>query len=399
MLLPLALLLWWGLDRGEAAPEIHFSTVRLTTIQSTVLTNGKVEPAQWAAARVETAGVVRSIQVQRGEAVKAGQTLLSLDRTAAAAELAGALAREQEAEAENTSVRQGGKASQIADLDSRIATAEAAVQATQRAYDADRRLLEQQAVTKLQVQTEQDALERAKLQLQGLRDQRKALVTISDRAVAQAKLNDAQAAVASARRELAHGVVIAPISGTVYQFDLKVGAYLEPGQLVALIGDLDRVKVTVYVDEPDLGRIGLGMPVKITWDARPGQVWWGKVDKLPTEVVALQTRTVGEVSTVVSNPNHDLLPGVSVNAMIISQEQQNAPSIPKAALRTLNGRTGVFKLNGTSITWTPVQTGVSDINSVQILGGLSLGEHVADRAVQPPDAEIKNHMRVKPVFD
>jgi RND family efflux transporter MFP subunit len=399
LILPLALLLWWGLDRGEAAPEIHFSTVRLATIQSTVLTNGKVEPAQWAAARVETAGVVRSINIQRGQTVQAGQTLISLDTTAAAAELAGALARQQEAQAEIASVQHGGKAAQLADLDGRIATAAAAVESAQRTYDADRRLLQQQAATRFQVQNDSDALERARLQLQALKSQRRALVTSSDLAVAQAKLRDAEAAVASAKRQVGLGAVTAPISGTVYQFDLKVGAYLQPGDQVALIGNIDQMKVTVYVDEPDLGRIGLGMPVKITWDARPGQAWWGKIDKLPTEVVSLETRKVGEVTTMVSNPNHDLLPGVSLNATIISTVQNNAVSIPKAALRTINGVSGVFKLKGSSLEWTPIRTGVSDINNVQVLSGLKLGDKVADRAVEPADAEIKNHMRVKPVFD
>lgn len=399
LILPLALLLWWGLDRGEAAPQIHFSTVRLATVQSTVLTNGKVEPAQWAAARVETAGVVRAIDIQRGQIVQAGQTLISLDTTAAAAELAGALARQQEAQAEVASVQHGGKAAQLADLDGRIATAAAVVQSAQRTYDADHRLLQQQAATRLQVQNDSDMLERAKLQLQALRDQRKALVTSSDRAVAQAKLRDADAALASARRQVALGAIVAPISGTVYQFDLKVGAYLQPGDLVALIGNLSQMKVTVYVDEPDLGRIGLGMPVKITWDARPGQTWWGKIDKLPTEVVSLETRKVGEVTTMVGNPNHDLLPGVSVFATIISNVQKSVMSVPKAALRTINGVNGVFKLRGSSLEWTPIRTGVSDINNVQVLSGLRLGDRVADRAVEPADAEMTNHMRVKPVFD
>jgi HlyD family secretion protein len=398
LILPLALLLWWGLDRGEAAPEIHFSTVRLATIQSTVLTNGKVEPEQWAAARVETAGVVRAVNISRGQTVQAGQTLITLDTTAAEAELAGALARQQEAQAELYSVQHGGRAAQLADLDGRIATQTATLQSAQRVYDSDRRLLQQQAVTHLQVQSDSDALERAKLQLKALQEQRKALVTSSDRAVAEAKLRDAQAAVASAQRGVALGVVKAPISGVVYQFDLKIGAYLQPGYQVALVGNLDQMKVTVYVDEPDLGRIALGMSVKITWEARPGQIWWGKIDKLPTEVVALGTRTVGEVTTMVPNPSHDLLPGVSVDATIISTVQKDAVSIPKAALRTLNGVTGVFKLEGSSLVWTPIRTGVSDINNAQVLSGLKLGDKVADRAVEPADAEMKNHMRVKPVF-
>jgi multidrug efflux pump subunit AcrA (membrane-fusion protein) len=193
--------------------------------------------------------------------------------------------------------------------------------------------------------------------------------------------------------------VRAPLSGILYQFDLKVGAYLQPGDQVGLIGDLDKVKVTVYVDEPDLGRVGLNMPVSIIWDAKPGRKWWGRVNKLPTLVIALGTRTVGEVTTLVDNPDHDLLPGVTVTALVISQVVKDAVSIPKAALRSIRGVNGAFRLNDKSLVWTPVATGVSDVNDVQVVSGLEVGAQVADRVVEPNDAEIKNGMRVKPVFN
>jgi RND family efflux transporter MFP subunit len=217
--------------------------------------------------------------------------------------------------------------------------------------------------------------------------------------VAQARLQDAQAAVALAHHRLGLGDIKSPISGTLYQFDLKLGAYLQPGDIVGLIGNLDQVKVTVYVDEPDLGRVAEGMPVIITWDARPGQKWSGRVDKLPTEVTALGTRTVGEVTTIVDNPNHDLIPGVTVNATIVSKVVTDALAIPKAALRVIQGVNGVYKLEGDHLAWVPVQPGVSDINNVQILAGLKPGDRAADRVVEPSDAEIQNGMHVRPVFD
>ena len=212
-------------------------------------------------------------------------------------------------------------------------------------------------------------------------------------------MNDAQAAVQLAAQRLQYGVVRAPISGTLYQFDLKQGAYLQPGDLVGLVGVIDRVKVTVYVDEPELGRVGLGMPVTITWDALPGKQWNGRVDRLPSEIVALGTRTVGEVTTLVENPNHDLLPGVTVNISIISRVVNDATSIPKAALRSMHGEAGVYKLVGDHIQWTPVKAGASDINNVEIVSGLSTSDKVAVRVVEPLDAELKDAMRVKPEID
>jgi HlyD family secretion protein len=157
--------------------------------------------------------------------------------------------------------------------------------------------------------------------------------------------------------------------------------------------------VTVYVDEPDLGRVALNDPVTITWDARPGQKWRGRVNRLPTQVIALGTRTVGEVTTIVDNPNHDLLAGVTVNATIVSKVVNDALSIPKAALRSIRGASGVYKLKGDSILWTPVRTGVSDVNNVQIVSGLKRGDRVAERVLEPSDAEIRNGMRVHPVAE
>jgi len=398
-ILPLVILLWWGLNRRQSVPEVRVAQVDRLTIESTVPTNGKVEPVVWAAARAETAGVVRSVEVQRGQSVAAGQTLITLDTTAAQSDLAAALAREQEAHADLAAVNQGGRPASLANVNDEIESARAAVQVAQRNYDVNQRLYAQNAVTKLQVQDAQDALYKAKLQLAAYENQRKTLVTLSDRTIGEAKLRDAQAAVTLARNQLAKGAIVAPVAGVVYQFDLKVGAYLEPGQLVALVGRLDQVKVIVYVDEPDLGRVAEGMPVSISWDARPNQTWWGRVEKLPTEVIALNTRSVGEVTTVVDNPNDDLLPGVTVNVTIISQVVKNGLAIPKSALRNANGQSGAYKVEGDTVKWVKVTAGVSDVNNVQIVSGLKAGDRVLDRVVSPPDAEIQTGMRVRVAKD
>jgi HlyD family secretion protein len=399
LILPLLILAWWGWGHSESSPAVHFASVQRAPIESIVSTNGKVEPAEWAAARAQGAGVVQSIAVQRGQQVSAGQTLVTLDSVAAESALTEALARQQEAQAENMVLGQGGKAASLASLNDSIRAAEASVEVASRNYEALQRMARAQAATKLQVLEAKDTLERAKLQVTTLQNQKKTLVTQTDRSVSQAKLQDAESAVSLARHRVALATIQAPLSGTLYQFDLKKGAYLEPGGLVGLVGNLDQVKVAVYVDEPDLGRVALGMPVRITWDARPGLKWQGHVNKLPTEVVALGTRTVGEVSTEVDNPDHDLLPGVSVDATIVSKVVKDAVSIPKAALRSVRGANGVYKLAGNTLVWTPVSAGVSDVNNVQVVSGLKTGERVADRVVDPSDAELRDGLHVKALLN
>ena len=342
---------------------------------------------------------MQSVHIARGDQVKAGQPLVSLALTAAQAELAAALAKEKEAQVEAQTLGAGGKPATLSTVSSSISAAQNAVDVAQRNYDSYLRMQAQNAATKFQVMEAQDMLQRAKLQLAAAQGQKTTLVTTNDISVAKARYQDAQAEVASARHRLELGVIRAPMTGMVYQFDTKVGTYLQPGQLVATVGNLDQVKVLVYVDEPDLGRVAKQNKVVITWDARPGQKWNGVVDKLPTQVVALGTRTVGEVSTVVDNADHDLLPGVTVNATIISSTADNTVLMSKAGLRYLNGVAGAYKLAGDRIIWTPVKVGISDVNSVQLLSGLNPGDKVLDRVVEPTDAEIRNQMRVRAISD
>jgi RND family efflux transporter MFP subunit len=187
--------------------------------------------------------------------------------------------------------------------------------------------------------------------------------------------------------------VKAPVSGTVYQFDLKQGAFLNAGDAVASVGMLDRVDVTVYVDEPDLGRVMKGMPVTITWDALPGRQWNGTVDRTPTQIVPNGSRQVGEVICLIRNPDMDLLPGTNVNADIKSESIENALTIPKEAVRHESNQTGVFMLDGDRLVWRKIALGVNNTTRTQV-EGLKDGDTVA----LPTEKPLKAGMQVKPIF-
>jgi multidrug efflux pump subunit AcrA (membrane-fusion protein) len=184
------------------------------------------------------------------------------------------------------------------------------------------------------------------------------------------------------------------MDGTAYDFDLKVGAYLNPGDLVAKVGKLDRVRVTVYVDEPDVGKVHKGQAVIITWDALPGHQWKGEVDKLPTQVVPLGTRQVGEVDCIIQNPNRDLLPDANINADIQAAVIPSALVLPKEALRRQGSENGVFLLQGDRVAWRKVGLGVSSYTKSQILAGLEVGDAVALAS----EKALKGGMKVEAVI-
>jgi len=152
--------------------------------------------------------------------------------------------------------------------------------------------------------------------------------------------------------------------------------------------------VTVYVDEPDLEKVRKGEPVLITWDAMSGRQWKGTVDRLPTQVVPLGTRQVGEVGCVIENPDRDLLPNANITADIESTEVPNALALPKEAIRRQGPEIGVYLLQGDHITWRKIGLGVSSYTKSQVVSGLNEGDAVA----LPTEKPLKNGSRVAPVF-
>ncbi|MBV9398716.1 MAG: efflux RND transporter periplasmic adaptor subunit [Bryobacterales bacterium] len=374
-------------------PEISFARAVRENISSTVPTNGKVEPVVWAVARADRAGAVREIRIRRGEFVMQGAPLVELDTAEAQAERAAAESRILQIKAEMETLAKGGRSADLQEISSGVDRARLDLETAQKEYDALKRLEAKQAATRVEVTAAKERVDRAALQIKSLEAKKSSLVAAPDRASADARLQDAQAALKLAEDHLRQSIIRAPVEGTVYQFDLKPGAYLNVGDPVAYIGRLERVHVNVYVDEQDLGRVSKKMPVTITWDALPGRKWKGEVDQTPSQIVALGSRQVGEVVCLIENPDRDLLPGTNVNAEIMSESVADALTIPKEALRREAGQNGVYLLEGDKVAWRKVELGINNTTRAQV-EGLQEGDAVALLT----DKQLKNGMQVKAVF-
>ncbi len=385
---------FWVVQMRSQPPEAPFAKAARETLISTLSTNGKVEPLESAAARAERAGVVARILAEKGQAVAQGAVLAELEAREARGDVAAAEARLAQFQAEREAVLKGGRQREITELATAAERARLDLETVRRELAAVERLEKKQAATALEVRRQRERAEQLELELKSLGEKRAALVAASDRSIADARVREAEAALKLARERVEVSVVRAPIAGIAYQFDLKRGDYLNPGDLVALIGRVERVRVKVYVDEPELGRVARSMPVVITWDARPGEHWDGAVEKTPSQIVALGSRQVGEVVCLIDNPGSRLLPGTNINAEIRSQVVQNAITIPKECLRRENGQTGVYRLENEAAVWRKVTAGASSITRIQILDGLAEGDAVA----LPGERVLKSGMAVRAVF-
>lgn len=384
----------WGILRKNDPPRISFTRVKRQTLVSTLPTNGKVEPFEWQAVRAETAGVVSRVGVQEGQNVAKGAVLAAMSDPSLQADIAAAEAKVAETQANVAALEAGGRPAEFTDIENSLARARQELQVETDEYNALRRLAEKQAATKAEVQAAQNKIHQSELAIAGFEKQRTSLVGKTDVAAAKARLQDAEVSLNLAKQRAGLSVVRAPISGAVYGLAVRAGSYLNVGDLVANIGRMDRLRVRVYVDEPELGRVAEGQPVTISWQALPGRKWQGTVSRKPTSIQALGSRQVGEVLCSIENPGRELIPGTNVDAEIRTAVVDNALVIPRETLRHDSSGDYVLVLKGDTVERRQVKTGASSVTLVQLSEGLSEGDAVA----LPSDAPLKPGDRVTPVM-
>ncbi|MBZ5727471.1 MAG: efflux RND transporter periplasmic adaptor subunit [Acidobacteriia bacterium] len=395
LLLVVAAVIGWGVFRKSAPPRVNFTRVKRETLVSTLSTNGKAEPSEWQAVRAEAAGLVSRVPVREGQTVAQGAVLAEVSDPSLEAGVAAGEAKVAEAKANLAALQSGGKPAELADIENRLAQARAALEQAERDSAALERLAQKQAATAAEAAAARDKVNQARLEIAGLDKRRGALVANTDIAAAQARLQDAAAALNLAKQQVAQSLVRAPLAGEVYGLAVRAGSYLNPGDLVANVGRLDRLRVRVYVDEPELGRVAEGQPVTITWQALPGKQWQGTVVRKPTSIEALGSRQVGQVDCTIANPERELIPGTNVDAVIRTAVAGNALVIPKETLRHDAAGDYVFLLAGDRLERRAVKTANSSVAAMQVVAGLAEGDQVA----MPSDVPLTPGARVTPITE
>jgi HlyD family secretion protein len=380
----------WGVLRKGDPPKVSFARVKRQTLVSTLPTNGKVEPSLWQAVRAETGGVVSRAPVEDGQTVAAGAVIAGITDPSLQADIDAAQAKLNEARANLASQEAGGKPAEFTDIDNNLARAQFDLAQAQKVFASLQRLVAQHAATQQEADMAREKVQQSELEIAGLEKRKRSLVSPTEVAAARARALDAETALNLARQRAALSLVRSPMAGVVYGREVRLGSYLNAGDLVANVGRMDRLRVRVYVDEPELGRVAVGQPVTITWDALPGRQWHGQVEKKPVAVQALGSRQVGEVICSIENEGRALIPGTNVNAEIRTAVVENALVIPKETLRHDAQGDYVWALKGGAVERRAVRKGASSITIVQVVDGLSDTDAVA----LPSDTPLKAGDRV-----
>jgi|SRR5580704_3107460 HlyD family secretion protein len=348
------------------------------SLESTISTNGRVEPVMNYEVPSPISTTVKAVYVQPGDAVPAGRLIVLLDDMQARAKVATARSAVKAAEAAVEAATHNGTREQQQASSAELNRARIDRDQAQRDLDALTKLSATGAASPSEVASARGRLDTANAALEASQTSSQGRYSSAEVARAKSGLDDAQANLAAAEQVEEETKAYAPAAGTVYDLEVKPTQFIEEGKLLFQLADLHNVRVRAYFDEPEIGSLSVGQPIEVKWDGRPGRIWHGHIERVPVTVIHLETRTVGEVLVKLEDHEQgELLPDTNVTVTVTTSSQTNALSIPREALHMEGGKPYVFRIVKDELKRTPVVTGAINLIQVAILSGLNDGDWVA----------------------
>ena len=170
--------------------------------------------------------------------------------------------------------------------------------------------------------------------------------------------------------------IIAPMTGTIILRNVVVGQTVTASAVLYAMSD--RLIVQASVDESDIGRVRLGMPVRITLDAYHDKPVMGKV----TDIL-YEGKTVSNVITYGVKIRPDAVPSffrsqMTANVNFIVHRKDQALLIPASAVEKAAGGGKQVSVLGPDGQPTPreIKTGLTVGTNIEVSSGLSLGDRI-----------------------
>ena len=349
--------LWYFL--GSRNPALYqTAAIEKGAVRSSISATGNCNAVVTVQVGSQVSGNIKALYADFNTKVKKGQLVAVIDPQAFQARVDQARASLDSA---NTAVAsaQAGVAKANADIASAraatanqnaaISKAKAAAQDAQTKLASRKILFQQGIISKEDLDTAQSTYDQAVAEQQAAVAELDAAnhqvqatqamynVATTQLASAQAQVKQARASLEQAQLDLDHTQITAPVDGTVIARHMDVGqtvaASFQAPTIFEIAQDLTKMQVDTNVDEADVGQVKLGQPVKFNVDAYPATTFEGSVTQIRQAPINVQNVITYDVVVGVSNQDLKLLPGMTANVKILTNQADDVLRVPNAALR------------------------------------------------------------------
>jgi HlyD family secretion protein len=333
--------------------------VDVRDLESTLQISGSLVPQTRVGVMATLPGTLSRVAVDIGDRVRRGEVVATLDRREIDAQV--------DAAAAAVDVARAG-----------VESAEAGLANAELEFDRAETLFEKGAVPRQRL----DATGTARRAARAQRD------------LAVATLAQAQAALRRAQEVQRDATLTSPIDGVIVERNYDAGSLVSPGdnRPVVVVADLRVMKLEAGVSELEAGRLRVGMPARISVQARPGEIVEGEVAAIAPEVDPRNRHFAIEVRT--ANPRGTLLSGMYASAAVPLERVESAVAVPREALVTRGQTRVALRIENGTVTEVPVTEGLSTTTHVQVASGLKAG----DTIVADARRDVAPGAMVNPVF-
>ncbi|HEX5687414.1 MAG TPA: efflux RND transporter periplasmic adaptor subunit [Ideonella sp.] len=307
---------WWRAQARADAPRYLTEPITRGDIALTVTANGTLQPTRSVNIGSELSGTVSEVLVDVNDRVKKGQVLVRLD----------------------TAKLQDQVAKSEAALQSARAGIAQAVATTREAQQAQARLDDVKRISggKLPAASELDAARATLAKAQAAE------------AGARADLVQAEATLRTDRTNLGKASIRAPIDGVILTRAVDPGnavaASLQAVTLFTMAEDLTQMKLSVNVDEADVGQVKEGQTAQFSVSAWPGRKYPARITRVAYGSTTTDNVVTYTTQMLVDNPDLTLRPGMTATAIIAATERKGVLRAPNTAFsfdpNAASGRAG-----------------------------------------------------------
>ena len=340
--------LWWWHEKPSV---LQFVTAPVTTgdIIRAVVTTGTVNPVTTVQVGAYVSGTVQSLSCDYNTQVKAGQLCAKIDPRP-------------------YQVVYDQAAANLTSAEAQLKKDQASLTYAKLNYDRDAGLQKKGIVSQDALDNDKSAFDQASAQI----------------GVDEATIKQRQAAVDAAKVNLDYTDIVSPVDGTVISRSIDVGqtvaSSFQTPTLFLIAKDLTQMQVDTNVSESDVGGAKVGQKALFTVEAYPDKTFEGKVTQVRQAPITVQNVVTYDVVISVDNPDFKLLPGMTANTRIISDEHDKVLRVPVQALRfSLKGHDQgegdtkqhserVYILRDGKPQRVPVTVGLSDGTNTEISG-------------------------------
>ena len=191
-------------------------------------------------------------------------------------------------------------------------------------------------------------------------------------AVARAQVDQMEARVARAERDLECTLVRAPYAGSIVERRAHEGA-MAGGAPILVLQETGALEAVLAIPDAWPAPVRAGAEVRLYVE--------GLAEPLVTRIDRVSDRVDPETHTYevrgpVDDPSRTAKAGSYLRAEVEMSSGASAPTVDRSALLTRDGRTYVFRVSGDTVERVPVRVGVEDQDRAQILSGVASGDEV-----------------------